>query len=229
MKRLTFFLILIVSIIYISNFIVLGDIPPQPDQPLPNNDEDEMVAPSKGKSNKSIQEEDDMANLEESGNSNSDDRDGPLQSYRTEDIYFNIIWKCQSKEIFSNDVGYYDLASVNSKKNCHTYNTPCDEIVSLNITDCPGSKPFNSSCKYILNYFKDTMYCDNTPVLVTDFSCDNFGKHHDIGAIDVVCKKFEQPTERPEASSSVKLLGQLLNFNSFIIIIFYTLALFLFF
>ncbi|KAM9945201.1 hypothetical protein ACTFIT_003455 [Dictyostelium discoideum] len=132
-----------------------------------------------------------------------------LVNLKTEDIYFNIDWKCNTQDIFINDMGYYDIASIlNPKRNCHAFKTPCDEIVSLNITDCHGSQPFNSSCRFVLNYYRDTISCDNIPVLVTDFNCESFGKHHDLGAIDVICKRFERETADPIKSSSTFFLKE---------------------
>ncbi|KAN0037509.1 hypothetical protein ACTFIV_002860 [Dictyostelium citrinum] len=134
-----------------------------------------------------------------------------LINLKTEDIYFNIDWKCNTQDIFINEMGYYDIASIlNPRRNCHAFKTPCEEIVSLNITDCPGSQPFNSSCKFVLNYYRDTISCDNIPVLVTDFNCESFGKHHDLGAIDVICKRFERETADP-IKSSYSFILRLLN------------------
>ncbi|KAK5577172.1 hypothetical protein RB653_002110 [Dictyostelium firmibasis] len=142
-----------------------------------------------------------------------------LVDLKTEDIYFNIDWKCNTQDIFINDMGYYDIASIlNPRHNCHAFKTPCEEIVSLNITDCPGSQPFNSSCRFVLNYYRDTINCDNIPVLVTDFNCQSFGKHHDLGAIDVICKRFERETADPEKSSSTNILTISFNFQLFILI-----------
>ncbi|KAM9965568.1 hypothetical protein ACTFIW_005386 [Dictyostelium discoideum] len=142
-----------------------------------------------------------------------------LVNLKTEDIYFNIDWKCNTQDIFINDMGYYDIASIlNPKRNCHAFKTPCDEIVSLNITDCHGSQPFNSSCRFVLNFYRDTISCDNIPVLVTDFNCESFGKHHDLGAIDVICKRFERETADPIKSSSTFFLKANFNFQIFILI-----------
>ncbi|KAN0044713.1 hypothetical protein ACTA71_006232 [Dictyostelium dimigraforme] len=221
-NSLIFIILLILNIkfIYVLSFPLKGS----DEQPLqaPILKPDPTPSPNKHSDDSESSILESILNLDEKETTNIDEQETvspSLVNLKTEDIYFNIDWKCNTQDIFINDMGYYDIASIlNPKRNCHAFKTPCEEIVSLNITDCPGSQPFNSSCKFVLNYYRDTIHCDNIPVLVTDFSCGSFGKHHDLGAIDVICKRFERETADPERSSSTFILKVNFNFQIFIII-----------